>query len=264
MRKVVQIAILMFLFGFGSSASLFAQKEIMDYLKTGDFVSLKKNLPGLRKKYPNSSIIPYLNAILTSDGKRALQSFENLRKKYKNEKWLPAVLMRIAQYHYVKGFYISAKDEFKQITKKYPDSSIASEALYQVALCWLAMASSDSAKAVLERVVEKYDGTKVAKLASGDLREIFGAQNQSEKIRKSQTTYFTLQTGAFSSKDNALLQLEFFDQKGIHGVLSQKKFNGKTLYLVWIGKFDTQKEAIDYAKKLKNKFKVSYRIVEQP
>ncbi len=264
MKKVVQIAILLFLFGFGSSASLFAQKEIMVYLKAGDFVSLKKDLPRLQKKYPNSSLIPYLNAILISNGKRALQSFENLRKKYRNEKWLPAVLMRIAQYHYVQGYYISAKDEFKQVSKKYPDSSIAPGALYHVALCWMAMASSDSAKAVLERVVEKYYGTKIAELASRDLREISGVQNQPEQIPTSQATFFTVQTGAFSSKDNALLQLQFFDQKKIHGVLSQKKVNGKTLYLVWIGKFNTQKEATDYGKKLKNKFKVSYRIVEQP
>jgi len=264
MKKAVQLAILVFLFGEVFSTSLFAQKKVTAYLKAGDFASLKRDLPRLQKKYPNSTLIPYLSAILISNGKTALQSFENLRKTYKNEKRLPAVLMRIAQYHYVQGYYISAKDEFWQVATRYPNASLAPEALYQVALCWMAMASSDSAQAVLEKVVEKYYGTKIAELASRDLREISRTQTPSTKSSKSTTDYFTVQTGAFSSKDNALLQLQFFEQKGINGVLSQKKINGKTLYLVWIGKFNTQKDATAYGKKLQKKFKVSYRIVEQP
>ncbi len=264
MKKAVQAATLLFLFWISFSSSLFAQKEILAYLKAGDFASLKQNLPHLREKYPNSTLIPYLRAILISNGKTAFQSFENLRKTYKNEKWLPAVLMRMAQYHYVQGFYLSAKDEFKQVATQYPNASLAPDALYQVALCWMAMASSDSAQAVLEKVVEKYYGTKIAELAARDLREISGTQTQPEQIQKSGTDYFTVQTGAFSSKDNALLQLQFFEQKGIHGNLSQKRVNGKILYLVWIGKFNTQADATAYGQKLKKKFKVSYRVVEQP
>ncbi|NOY78180.1 MAG: hypothetical protein GXO76_09975 [Calditrichaeota bacterium] len=264
MKKTIQIIIFSFLFIAGVSAPLFAQKEVMTYLKTGDFTGLKKDLPQLQKKYPNSTLIPYLKAILISNGKTALQSFKNLRKTYKNEKWLPAVLMRIAQYHYVQGYYISAKDEFRQVAAQYPKASLAPEALYQVALCWMAMAATDSARVVLEKVVERYYGSKIAELASRDLREISGGQSSPAKTPQSTTAYFTVQTGAFSSKDNATLQLQFFEQKGIHGVLSQKTVNGKTLYLVWIGKFTTQKDATAYGKKLQKKFKVSYRIVEHP
>lgn len=264
MNIIGRIAIFFFAFWLSISSAVYAQEKIVAYLKAGDFISLKQELPKLRKQYPHSTLIPYLNAILISDGKNAVQAFENLHKKYKNEKWIPAVLMRIAQYHYVQGYYISAKDEFKQVATKYPDSSIAAEALYQVALCWMAMASSDSAQTVLEKVVEKYYGSKIAELASRDLREISGTEKTVVQEPKSQGRYFTVQTGAFSSKDNALLQLQFFEQKGIRGVISQKKVNGKTLYLVWIGKFDQQDEAIKYGEKLKKKFKVSYRLVEQP
>ncbi|GBE27510.1 tol-pal system protein YbgF [bacterium BMS3Bbin03] len=265
-RKLTISCALFLVFTIGlslHSSQVLAQKEIIFYLKSGDFSALRQQLPFIRKKYPNDPLLPYAQAILTTDGKSALKIFQKLSKKYKKKRWLPSVLIRIAQYHYVQGYYISAKSEFLQVAAEYPNASIAPEALYQAALSWMAMASTDSARAVLEKVVEKYYGTKIAELAARDLKEISGAAAKPEKNSTSGLAVFTVQTGAFLSKDNAMIQLQFFEQKGIRGTIGSKKIDGKTLYLVWVGKFQSNTKAAAYGEHLKKKFKVPYRIVER-
>ena len=239
-----------------------AQQEILTDLQKGDFADLQKRLPALEKKYPNNPMVAYVRAVLTTDGKAAFKAYSNFVRRYKNEKWLPPVLLRMAQFHYAQGYYISARDEFLGLARQFPNHSLAPEALYNAALCWTAMASADSAGKILRILVRKYPGSSFAKLASRELKgkeDFIVAEPKQEKGVRN----FFVQTGAFSSRENALLQKQFFEQKGIKSQIRTKQVGSRTLYLVWVGAFSTAAEAGKYGQMLKKKYKVSYRVVER-
>ncbi len=239
-----------------------AQQEIVALLQKGDFTALQQKLPALEKKYPNSPMVAYVRAVLTTDGKAAFKSYQKFVGQYKSKKWLPPVLLRIAQFHYAQGYYISARDEFLRLARQFPDHSLAPEGLYNAALCWTAMASADSAARILRVLVEKYPDSSFAKLAR---RELKGKEDfiVAEPNPKKGDKNFFVQTGAFSSRENALLQKQFFAQKGIKSQIRTKRVGSRMLYLVWVGAFSSASEAGQYGQKLKKKYKVSYRVVER-
>jgi len=240
-----------------------AQQEVLAYLQKGDFSALRQNLPALEKKYPNSAMLAYVRAVLTTDGKAAFKAYSDFTQKYHNAKWLPPVLLRMAQFHYAQGYYISAREEFLRIARQFPNHVLAPEALYNAALCWRAMASADSAQKILKLLVQKYPKNSFSELALKELkgREDFAVQKSPSPEKG--TPHFFVQTGAFSSRENALLQQQFFEQKGIKSQIRTKRVGSRKLYLLWVGSFSNAAQAEKYGQTLQKKYKVSYRVVEQ-
>ncbi len=257
------LPVILVVFSVGLARSVQAQQEILADLQKGDFVALQRKLPALQKKYPHSNLVAYIQAVLTTDGNAALKAYQKIARTDTDKKWLAPVLLRIAQFHYAQGYYISAREEFLRVARQFPNHLLAPEALYNAALCWTAMASADSARSILKTLIAKYPASSFAKLAGRELKSTGDLVVKEQPEKKTGTKRFFVQTGAFSSRENALLQKQFFEQKGIKSQIQTKQVGSRTLYMVWVGAFSTAAEAGKYGLILKKKYKVSYRVVER-
>ena len=243
-----------------------AQKK-SDYLalwKNGQYEQLRNLLPELQHQYPNSDEIDYLQVLLETDGQLALKKGQNFIKENPHSEFVPEVQFRIAQYFYVQGIYIGAKDKFVDIVCQFPSSEIAEGAIYYSARCWAAVGSLDSARQVLQAFLHAYPHSIYATWARLDLQRANVEGNGQELLeglssKTSALPIYVVQIGAFAKRENALSLKRAIQQKGYPTKVQNKTVGGRKYYVVWVGEFPTVAEA----QKVGEKLGVPFRVVEK-
>jgi hypothetical protein len=74
--------------------------------------------------------------------------------------------------------------------------------------------------------------------------------------------YYTLQLGAFQNLENAHKLLEKAQITGLQSRINEQRQRGKTIYLVWAGKFTTSKEADETGKHLVLDHHLEYKVIK--
>lgn len=223
-------------------------------LEEGRYEEIRSILPSLLKRYPHEPALLYLEGIMQKDGQKALKLFEYLLKKYPHCEYADDALFRIGQYHFAKGYYISAERSFELLSDQYPQSPLLGEAMYLSALCSLSIGDEPSAKSKLRDLVNRFPDSKYATLALEDL----GLSKAPSEGKR-----YTLQVGAFINYINAIEQKRLFQNQGYDTEIQIKVKRGKVFYLVWVGQFDTIEKAERIGKWIKEKFRVEYKVVER-
>jgi hypothetical protein len=68
--------------------------DIVSYLKqieSGNLEKAKSELPGLKKNYPNSPSVMFLEGVLTENGQEAIIIYNNIIKTYPHSKYADAL-----------------------------------------------------------------------------------------------------------------------------------------------------------------------------
>jgi len=73
---------------------------------------------------------------------------------------------------------------------------------------------------------------------------------------------YAIQVGAFSYRDNAQKMLDLLNQQRLNARIVTREINGKALFCVWITGKDDPDETNEYARDLKRKYNIPYRIVK--
>ena len=81
------------------------------------------------------------------------------------------------------------------------------------------------------------------------------------KVPKTDGKY-TLQVGAFSQTNNALKLRNYFSRLGVPVEIRKKSVDNRTMYLVWIGSFESKATARSFGESLKREHGKPYRIVD--
>lgn len=76
-------------------------------------------------------------------------------------------------------------------------------------------------------------------------------------------TPYTLQTGAFSTSENARRQKEWFEDRGYAAEITNRVRGGRSLYLVWVGSFRTPDEARKVLAEIQSRFNITPIVVER-
>ena len=73
---------------------------------------------------------------------------------------------------------------------------------------------------------------------------------------------YAIQVGAFGYRDNAEKMLDLLNKQRLEARIVKREVNGKTLFCVWIDGQNDREKTQEYARELKEKYNIPYRVVE--
>ncbi|MFQ5864106.1 MAG: SPOR domain-containing protein, partial [bacterium] len=250
-----------------SSTKLYSQIPDFDlhrHLRDGSFEDVKQKVKLFAEKNKGTGSALYLEAVIETDAEKAVENYERLLTRFPKSELADDALYRIAQYHFSRGLYVSARRHFLDLAETYPESPFVDDARYFAAACLFAAEKYKSCHAELTSLLLKYPRSPFAKLAKEDLKEIKSVQKGVELDSKTHLDEskgkYTLQIGAFTKINNALNQRNYFSKFGLPVEIREKNEAGVTFYLVWLGAFKTRSAASAYGMKFKKKYGKPYRI----
>lgn len=219
--------------------------EIVPYLKQiekGELKEAKEGLFELMKEHPFDPSVMFLDAVLTQDAQKALQIYNKILNKYPGSKYADAALYRIYAYYYALGYYDTANTYVERLKADYPGSPYLK-----------IMNRSINYSSQPEQNLDENDSAVDNSTPKNDEQDV----SSNEKIFK-----FTIQAGAFSSKDNALsLQKDLVDA-GYYSIIKEKNVAGSTFQVVYVGKFTNEEDAQNLLQVIETKFQINGRVVE--
>lgn len=226
-----RLFILYFFFSFSLIPSFVSAQDvdIVSYLKqieSGNKEEVEEKLPELKRNYPNSPSVMFLDGVLTENGQDAVAIYSKIISTYPYSKYADASLYRIYSYYYALGFYETAKTHLNRLKKDYPDSP------------YIKLAN---------RNIPSEDETSVN-------------TNKENKTTKKDFK-FTIQAGAFGKLQNAQTIKKDFDDSGFTSFIKEKTVGGTTFHVVYIGEFVTEDEAKNFLQVINKEFKLDGRVV---
>jgi tetratricopeptide (TPR) repeat protein len=210
----------------------FAQEaDIIPYLKQieqGKSSEVKLKLPELKKDYPNSSNVMFLDGVLTENAQDAIEIYQKILDKYPKSAFADAALYRIYSYYFALGLYNSADKYLTKLKTDYPQSP------------YIKMASINKSE-------EEIPETQSIK-SSDDSND--------------ETAKYTIQAGAFTNSDNAEKLNRDFINAGMKSFIKGKNIGGTVFSVVYVGKFASRSNAENFLQIINSQFNISGRVIE--
>ena len=253
-------------------------------LEEGKIDEVKNNLSDLFQRYPNNAGIYFLDAITTENGDTSVSKYESIVNNFPDSEYSSLSLMKIGEYLFARGLYSQASSRFKKAIIKYPEGLHHQRALDLMVNSYFATGLKDSAKFSLITIknfypsldYEKYgisglDDNREAKLVRLDPRRI-GERIKSIKLKKRKTASlpksiskpWVIQVGAFGKYLNATKLKKQLQGNGFTTEVQTLISNGKRLHAVRIVRYEKRNQAENIGKKLKKKYGLDYRILNNP
>jgi tetratricopeptide (TPR) repeat protein len=217
-----------------SAIPILAQEaDIIPYLKQieqGKSEEVKTKLPELKKEYPNSSNLMFLEGVLTENAQDAIVIYQNIIDNYPKSTFADASLYRIYSYYFALGLYNTADKYFTKLKNDYPDSP------------YIKMAS-------LNKTTDEEQNTQTQPTKTSD--------DANENDYK-----YTIQAGAFTNDANASKLNQDFIAAGMKTFMKDKNIGGTTFHVVYVGKFISREKAESFLQIVNSQFEISGRVVE--
>ncbi len=264
--KVCSIFLLILYLVPNSSVAQSQIKKLEELLSQDHLEEIKELLPEVEKQYPDNPTVLYLKGIFEKDATAAFQYFQRVMQKYGDSVYADDSLYRIAQYFYAQDKFILAKKYFSLLARRYSYSPLKDDAQYLFCQCLIAQGEIDSAKIFLNTFIKNAPRSPFVDLAVMDLESFASTMNERMDLRGSTENdilKYTIQVGAFSSKENAEQFGREFKKAGHTVDIVTKKIGRKKLYAVWVGRFQTKAVAMDYAERLLTKYIRDYKVIDR-
>jgi len=232
MKTIIQILILSCLI---APAFLKGQDvNIVQYLKQiekGEVQEVKDRLVELKKSFPLSPNVMFLDGVLTENGQEAIEIYQKILDKYPKSAYADAALYRIYTYYYALGLYDSADKFLTKLKQEYSESP------------YIKMANLNSA-------ANDENETQ-------PLTETIVNPNMDDVNYK-----FTVQAGAFTNSANAAALKKEIEDAGMNAFIKEKNVGGTIFNVVYVGKFINRNDAEGYLQIINSRFKLSGRVAE--
>ena len=249
----------------GALLSLRVAAQDMDNLiRQGKLQEAKRLLVAMEKENRSHDSVLFLRGLLSADGDSAAAYYEDYASRFPNGRFREEALFRIAQLKYVQGLYRSSQARFRQLLQSNPQSPLSSKCHFWLGMCHSALGEKDSALVWFEQLKTKFPSSELTGLipAGMDVRPGPAPLPAGEKEKPAlPTPSYSVQIGAFSNQNNALLRKAFFEREGYPVFLNTKQKEGDTLFLVWIGRFPTLEEAKKFGEAIRIKYGTGYTLV---
>lgn len=234
MKKI--FLIFLFVISILTASQIVAQEvDIVPYLKMieqGNIEEAKSKLLELKTDYPKSSNLIFLEGVLTENGQDAIVLYQTLVEKYPKSAYADAAIYRIYSYYFALGLYNTADKNLTKLKKDYPESP------------YIKMAAANVVKNDVEET-------------SPQTIQTAGENNNVDK-----EFLYTVQAGAFTNSDNAKVLQKEIENAGMISFIQDKNVAGTVFKVVFIGKFETRKEAEDFLPIANTRFRITGRVVE--
>jgi hypothetical protein len=249
---------------------LFAQapETLLWLLEENRIDEIKQKLPEVSRAYPNSPTVLYLQGVLESDGEKALGYYQKILKDHPTSTFADDALLRLAQCDFARGLYIAADKKVRQLPKQYPDSPLCDDAHYMRIQCLKARGEVDSMAYALEWFLTNYPDSPFSKIAVVEINGREGQwvnEREYEPIQdKDEIIYhYSIQIGAFKSIRNAERLKQAIQEDGHEVEIRRSERNGEMLYLVWVGKFRRESQALEFGQEFRKDYGLPFRVVNR-
>ncbi len=217
---------------------------------------------------------------LKGDFQGILQRFKNSSAEQFGEGNQPEALFYISEAFIQNEEYNRAVSKLTSLTIAYPSDRFAHLAQAAIAYCYLKMNKPDMARAQISMLMEATDSAMAISRAK-EILAMLGDENMSvshaaehpkrgspipqamdispvepSTIPTEQPTekkvYYSVQVGAYAIRENALKRQKELEEIGYEVMINKAVVQGRTLYRLRIGNFDTLEQAQIMQKKLQS------------
>ena len=270
-------------------ASVHAQDidQYLNEIRQGETARARADLPKLMQQYPKDPGVRYLQGVLQTDGEIAYDIFKDIADKSDPNPYKDDATLKVGEYLYARGLYISATRYLRRIPQRFPESPHLQHASNLLINSLAAAGKTDSARIVLRNLESEYPSLA---LSDPTAKETTQTEQEAEieattapepvdlteknpyvepegdkddaSIEERTGDYYTLQVGAFSTLDNAVKQKEHFESNEITQEEVRKRTRGSVeLYLVWVGQYESHDAADQAGASLKSRLDFPYFVV---
>ena len=261
---------------------LFSQDKIdllIDDVLAGMKDSANYYLPFFEQSYPNNPKMLFLKGLMEVDGEKAMQIFVKIYNNHPTTEYGDDAVMKVSEYYYASGLYVKAAEWLKKMPLFYSRSEHIERALKLFMNSLIVSGNKDTAifySKVFKRqfplidvdgkinsLLKSYDDNKISEEYGSNNHGINNKienQNSNKKIINN-TNEFSLQSGAFGSKNNAEKQRLLLNDAGFDARVIDLKRNKKRLYVVRVGFYDTKEDAENVGNEIKFKLNLSTIVI---
>lgn len=279
---------------FAGTLSAQSVEKYIQAVRSGEIDQARAALPGLLQRRPDDPAVRYLHGLLETDGDKAYQIFKGIADQTRYTPYRDDALIKVGEYLFAKGLYLSAEKYLQKIPMHYPRSPYMEQAANLLVNSLAAAGKTDSSRImarVLQREYPKITITpgpqQLASTAGGSGNTAPETVVPPEPVDLSQDNpyydaddsdvapapapadtdaggpvKYALQVGAFSSLDNANTGKEIFQDHDYPVRVLKRNRNGTQLFLVWIGDYDTRSQAERVGEDIRQKLALPFFIVE--
>jgi len=208
----------------------------------------------------------YLEAFLETDAAKAVETYQQILRKFPDSREAEAAALKTAQYYFSRGLYVSARKHFLELIERYPKSEYVDDSMYSAAACLYAAGKYRSCYVELNNFLTKNPNSPLRPLALDDLKELrdkTGDTRGMERVASKSDGKYALQIGAFSKRANAEKLMSYCETLGLPVEIRERKKNNKIMYLVWMGSFESAEDSRTFGDKFKREHGKPFRVVER-
>jgi len=213
----------------------------LEMIERGQGDLVEGELQQLLTTYQNNPGVMFLQGVLTTDGTEAAKIYQSIIDNFPKSEWADDALFRLYQYYTSVGLYKTAEQKLAQLKLEYPFSAYATEEPEAKPLAQGNASIQTAPPAQPEQPVTLTPDRPVEKFSA----------------------MFTLQVGAFSTMANAETLKKQFEDAGYASYIFTITRDGKKLYKVWVGEFQTQDDAKTFSGEVKKKFGLDAIVVSR-
>lgn len=223
---------------------LFSQEidisRLVREIESGDIDRANILLMSAEKDNPNSINIKYLKALLSKNADEAVKLYREVIHSNIDSEWKDDAVYRTYLYHYARGEFNESDKYARMLIESFPESE------------YIARLNK-----------KKRDVPRLQDSSTPEISRMESKQEQIPTFNQQQTIIsekFSIQVGAFSSSESAR---KFANQfSGYPTRIIQKNINGKNLFAVLVGEFDSKDSALIEHVRIKERFKIDGMIIK--
>lgn len=213
-------------------------------VEKGQINQAQVDLENLKSEYPDHPDIIFLDAVLTSDGNIAFEKYSRVYQIFPDSRFADASVFRMFSYHLALGEYSKAKNYKVILEDEYPRSPY-------IKIAEKNLTSLNSSTVVSH----KPESNQKSNSQKNNTSQNFSVKNTEVNFS------FTIQAGAFISKENASkLNLQFAN-RGFPTHILKKDIAGSILNIVTVGEFETMDEARTALQSINREYNIKGRII---
>jgi hypothetical protein len=245
MKRINQLIKKSLIYLFISVNFLFAQslelKKVIQDIERGETEKANIILVSLEKDNPNSPEVKYLKALLNENGDEAAKLYKEIVFSSDASNLKDDALFKLYQYHYSRGEFSESDKYARMLKESFPESEY---------LNYLQKKNLSQSRLQTQQNFEQ-------KILSDTSRHI--SQSTQEQTQPISNPNYSIQVGAFSTYSNAVRFASQFQKYPTK--ISEKETNGKKLFIVMVGSYNSETEARNALQTLKNQYRVDGIIV---
>jgi tetratricopeptide (TPR) repeat protein len=245
-------------------------------------------LPTMEQRYPNNPSLMYLKGLLENNGEEAMVIFSKLYNIHPASEYGDDAVMKVAEYYYAAGMYVKAANWLKKMPIYY-SRSVHIERAVKLFLNSLIVSGHKDTAVFYSRVFKRQFPSLDVDGKINDLLQDFEKSDQEKKSAKefapkfstldvapvkimdetpivtidanNASGFYSLQTGAYSVKENAESQKINLIIAGYSARINELYKSNRTLYAVRIGNYDSKEDARNIGDQIKAKLGINSVVI---